>query len=404
MNTTERKIHIGRSRELLCAYVGRLDSEKVALTAALGRVLRETLLCDRDLPPFDRVTMDGIAVSWVQDMHTWQRVGTQFAGDAPLTLENTNQCVEVMTGAKLPQGTDTVIPIEWLDLENSRISLRPGCEVRAGQFVHMSGSDSCRGDLLLEPDTVLRGRHLAMAASIGKAELRVSRLPKVAYLSTGNELVTVAETPGEVQVRRSNDLPILAECAKLGIPLHVNLHLRDDPDLIEQTIRQLQKEVDLIVFSGGVSMGNADYIPSCAEVSGFQIIFHKVKQKPGGPVLFAKHPSGCLLLGLPGNPLSCMVCARVYLRQVFACMTGYPVGSSRIRVKGPYPSDEEKSRLLPVQIAADSKFPPQAFLVKPNTSGDLTRVLGSQGIVVIPPLGERASGDDAVFEYLDWET
>ena len=403
MSVTERKINIGRSRELLCAHVKALKTEVVPIQVARGRILQETVSADRDLPPFDRVTMDGIAICWVKDVQSWSCVGTQFAGDAPLSVENGSECVEIMTGARLPMGADTVIPVEWIKTEGSRVSLRPGNKIERGLFVHGIGSDSRTGDVLINPGVRLSGRHLALCASVGKTELKVSRLPKIAYLSTGNELVAPDQIPGEVEMRRSNDHAVSAECAKLGIELHANLHLKDDPELIEKRLLELEKEVDLIVFSGGVSMGKADYIPSCAEACGFEIVFHKVMQKPGGPILFAKHPSGRLLLGLPGNPLSCMVCARLYLRQILEAMTGYPMGSNMICTSGPFPKDPIKTRLQPVRMENDPVRGRIAKVVTPNTSGDMLRVLDTDGFVLLPTDNERAQGETLLLEYLDWE-
>lgn len=406
MSALETKITIGRSRELFAAHLSQMGVEVVELKNARGRVLAETLCSDRDLPPFDRVTMDGIAVKWdaAGSANQWTCVGTQFAGDKPLTLEHASQCVEIMTGAKLPNGADTVIPVEWIDSGSAgQKLLREGETVEMGQFVHLTGSDSRAGDRILEPGVVMRARQLALAASVGRTRLQVRRLPRVAYVSTGNELVAVHRKPGEAEVRRSNDQVLIAECAKAGIELSDNLHLRDNPQEISDHLEKLRAEVDVIVFSGGVSMGKADYIPGCAQGCGFELVFHKVKQKPGGPILFGKHPDGTVLLGLPGNPLSCMVCARVYLREVFERLSGYPVGRTRLRVKGPFPDDQLKARFQPVKIMEDAEWCRVGTIVQPNTSGDIISVLKSDGIVELPITQERESENLLVLEYLDWE-
>ena len=405
MSTMETKITIGRSRELFAAHLVGLATEQISLELARGRVLAELVRCDRALPPFDRVTMDGIAVMWnvANPVGEWQSVGVQYAGDAPLKLENSSQCVEIMTGSKLPIGADSVIPVEWIEAgPDGRFQLRSGESVAHGQFVHLAGSDRKGGDVLLEPGVLLSARQLAVCASVGKSSIEVNRLPEVAYISTGNELVAVDEVPGEVEVRRSNDQAVAAECAKAGIQLKYNLHLKDDASEITARLDELRREIDIIVFSGGVSMGKADYIPGCAQACGFKIIFHKVKQKPGGPILFAKHPDGTVLLGLPGNPLSCMVCSRVYLREVIWKLSGFPLNSSLIVVKGPFPDDSIKARFQPVRLEHDDEHGQIGEIVRSNTSGDMISVLNSDGIVMLPVTQERKTGESLVLEYLDW--
>jgi molybdopterin molybdotransferase len=404
MSAMEKKITIGRSRELLCAHITGLGSEIVSLDQALGRVCQEPILCDRELPPFDRVTMDGIAVCLAGDSsrRQWSIVGTQYAGDPPLELSNNSVCVEIMTGAKLPVGADTVIPVEWIEKAGDFVKLNRDETVEIGQFIHQKGSDSERGRILIEPGTVLNGRHLSLCAAVGKTALSVNRLPVVAFVSTGNELVVADQIPGEVEVRRSNDHAVAAECAKLGIQLSENKHLPDDRAAISICLETLVKQTDIVVFSGGVSMGKADYIPECARECGFEMVFHKVKQKPGGPVLLGIHPSGTILLGLPGNPLSSLVCARLYLREILQRMTGFPLYERKMMVKGPFPKDSLKVRLQPVKLIEHVEYGMVAEVIFPNTSGDMRSVIDSDGIVLIPILDEREDEQILVLEYLDW--
>lgn len=404
MHVTERSISIGRSRELLCARINRLPLESVPLDAALGRVLGEPVRCDRDLPPFDRVTMDGIAIRYQEAVRSWHSLGVQFAGDRPREIHAPDQCVQVMTGTRLPHGADTVIPVEWLGGAERNPELASAFAVEPGQCVHLRGSDCCAGDCLIPAGTVLGGAALSLCASVGMTQLQLTRLPRVAFVSTGDELVDVGQTPAHDSIRRSNDRLVAGECAKLGIALHRNLHLPDDPERIREALQTLQTEVDLIVVSGGVSMGKADYIPTCVKQCGFEICFHKIRQKPGGPLLFAQHPSGTLLLGLPGNPLSSLVCARLYLRLVLERLTGFPLASTRVRLAGSPLEDAEKSRLLPVRIEPEESGGIVAVPVFPNTSGDMVRILGTNGIVILPSASEGPSESQLTVEYLDWTT
>jgi molybdopterin molybdotransferase len=399
---TKRFVSVDQALASLTKHITPLDSEKVTLAEACGRVLRQPVFSDRDMPPFDRVMMDGVAIRHKRSVSGWRIQGIQYAGDEPLKVVDSGTCLEIMTGSVLPLGTDTIIPVEDYHVKNGEVSLPEGVKIKHGQYVHRRGSVGCMGDCLIAPPVVLDGRTLALCASVGLMNLQVTRKPKVAFISTGSELVDPTCNPEPSQIRLTNDRLVAAELHKLGIPLNQNHHLPDDRELILNLLNQLKKDHDLIVLSGGVSKGKADFIPICVWEAGFEVMFHDVQQKPGGPVLAAKHPSGTVLLAMPGNPISSLVCTRLYLRVILSIVYGWPVHMRKIKVKGKVDCIENKTRLLPGTLLEHKNAGTVGKIVYSDTSDDMLNVLNSDGLVRIPACENQSSSTNGIFEYFDW--
>lgn len=283
------------------------------LGESLGHVLREDLVADRDFPPFDRVTMDGIALvynSFATGKRDFKVEGIQAAGDPQKALKSESACLEVMTGAILPKGTDTVIRYEDLNLTNETASVVLS-SLSKGQNIHRKGHDRKEGDLIVKKGAVISPAEIGVAATIGKNELWVANLPKVAIVSTGDELVDVKETPLPHQIRKSNIYTIQALLQSRGL-LSVCFHLDDDKNAIEIALEAAIEKFDVLILSGGVSKGKFDFIPDALEKLGFEKHFHKVSQRPGKPFWFGTHKKGMRVFALPGNPVSSFMCACKY--------------------------------------------------------------------------------------------
>ena len=399
---TKGPVSIDQAMDCLRRYIQPLESEEVSLEGACCRVLRQPVFGDRDLPPFDRVMMDGIAVCYKRQANRWTISGTQYAGDEQSSLTNSGDCVEIMTGSVLPAGADTVIPVEDYTVENEVVTLNIGVKVKKGQFVHKQGSVSRTGDCLIAPPVVLDGRHLALCAGVGHTRLKVTRKPKVTFISTGNELVSPDSQPEGSQIRLTNDRLVSVELHKLGIPLDQIHHLPDDRESILDLLNRLKKEQDLIVFSGGVSKGRADFIATCVWEAGFEVLFHGIRQKPGGPLLAARHPSGALVLGMPGNPVSSLVCTRLYLRMALSILYGWPMQVRKVAITGKTDFPGGKDRLLPVKLVEKGKLGTVARIVDPITSDNMLGALNSDGFVRIPVIDPKETSKNRVFEYFDW--
>ena len=286
--------------------------ESVDFQASLGRILAEDLVADRDFPPFDRVTMDGIALAFSAlgaGQKNFRIQEMQAAGDEQKTLESPQNCIEIMTGAVLPKNTDTVIRYEDLEIENGIATIL--AEIKPNQNVHFQGQDKLSGQVLVRKGKVINASHVAIAASIGKQNLAVWALPKTAIVSSGDELVGITDVPLPHQIRLSNVFAIAAILKKVSAEVDI-FHLNDTLDSSISKIEELLKNYDVLIFSGGVSMGKKDFIPQALSKNSVKEIFHKIAQKPGKPMWFGKNDK-VVVFALPGNPVSTYLCTIKYV-------------------------------------------------------------------------------------------
>ena len=251
-----------------------LPPETVPLAAAVGRVLAQAVVADRDFPPYDRVTMDGIALNYnaLDAGQTQFRIErTQLAGDAPQPLADPRAAIEIMTGAALPPGTDTIVRYEDLEFTAENAPARQatvrGLPPRPGHNVHRRGSDQPAGARLLAPGLVLSPADVAVAATVGAATLAVARRPRLAVVSTGDEIVPIGATPLPHQIRSSNAAMLQAALALDGIESEA-FHFNDDLDSLKVNLVPLLTGFDAVLLSGGVSKGKADFLPQALRESG----------------------------------------------------------------------------------------------------------------------------------------
>ncbi|OGS69436.1 MAG: molybdopterin molybdenumtransferase MoeA [Flavobacteria bacterium RIFCSPLOWO2_12_FULL_35_11] len=281
--------------------------EEVDFLNASGRVLKESIFADRDFPPFDRVSMDGIAISsesFNNGQRTFKIEGIQAAGSPQLTLQNTSNCLEAMTGAVLPKNTDAVIQYELLTIENgiAKVNLEV---VKNFQNIHLKGTDKKQCDLLINENTLISPAEIGIFATVGKTKVKVAKQPKVMVVSTGNELVEVSEIPTDHQIRRSNVFTLVSLLEKLQIKAET-LHILDDKKVLLTKIESLLAIYDVLIFSGAVSKGKFDFIPEVLDELGVKKLFHEVKQRPGKPFWFGKKGEKTIF-AFPGNPVSTFV-------------------------------------------------------------------------------------------------
>lgn len=298
------------------ATIRPLPTETVPLSQANNRLLAKNLHADRDFPPFDRVAMDGIALrhaAWAAGQTEFELEGFQYAGAPAAPLQNSQAAIEAMTGAVLPPGTDVVVRYEDLEISagRARIQIPP---LDPGTNIHSRAADRCLGDLLLPVGTRLGPAEVAVAATVGAAQVLVQRRPRVALVSTGNELVPVEATPFPHQIRRSNTYALAALLAPDGAEC-TDFYFPDDLTQLRHGLPALLKgDFDAVVFSGAVSQGKADFLPGVLRELGVREVFHGVAQRPGKPLWFGEVVGGPVVFGLPGNPVSTLVTAGRYLR------------------------------------------------------------------------------------------
>ncbi len=301
---------------------------EVPLLESLGLILAENIIADRDFPPFDRVAMDGIAAplppkgellpsSFESDNSSFGGRGAiiesiQYAGEPQKSLQNSQNCMEVMTGAVLPLGCDTVIRYEDIDIQENegvkyaKITI-PFSEITTGQNVHPQGSDRKAGDILLKKGLKISPPEIAVMASVGKDKVLVEIPPRVAVISTGDELVEITTNPEPYQIRMSNSYMLAGALAQIGIKANI-FHLTDNKELLFSKLQDILLNHDILLLSGGVSAGKKDFLPEILTNLGIKKIFHKVAQKPGKPFWFGKSEEGKTVFALPGNPVSTFLC------------------------------------------------------------------------------------------------
>lgn len=293
-----------------------LPAIKIPLEKAVGRVLRQSVSADADFPPFNRVMMDGIAIRMVDfenRIKDFSITGIQAAGSPQMKLSNAGECLEVMTGAVAPEGADAVIPYEDIQVNQEAHCATVNVDsVKSGMNIHARGTDKKKGDVLLEAGILIDAPEISIAASVGLTELQVTQLPRVAIISTGNELVDISEQPLPHQIRRSNVHGIAAELRKLGIKSTM-YHFNDEKENLKESLRQVIDEHQLVILSGGVSKGKFDFVPETLQELGIQKLFHRVKQKPGKPFWFGAKGNEKVVFAFPGNPVSTFVCFHKYL-------------------------------------------------------------------------------------------
>lgn len=307
-------ISVQEASASILSHLYKPDTRRVPLQEAVGSVLAEPVTADRDFPPFHRVTMDGIAIAfdaWERGKRTFLIEGTQAAGEPKKTLTNAENAIEVMTGAMLPAGTDTVVRYEDLTIESPNATITVD-NITRGQSVHRQGQDAASGEVLLSPNMILSPAEIAVLASVGKTVVKIKNYPRTAVIASGDELVEVGQTPLPHQIRRSNTYAIEAAMKTIGWKGD-QFHLPDDKDTLRRSLEKILKQYDSVILSGGVSQGKFDFIPGVLESLGVKKVFHQVSQRPGKPLWFGASPEGKTAFALPGNPVSTFMCFYRYI-------------------------------------------------------------------------------------------
>jgi molybdopterin molybdotransferase len=349
--------------------------QHLQLKAAL---LSKPIEADRDYPPYDRVMMDGIAVSFeafLKGKRSFMIQGVQAAGEVAKTLLDTDHCFEVMTGALLPLQTDLVIPYEHLEISQGLAKIIKMVDRSQFENVHLQGSDCKAREVILREGARLNGPHQGIAASMGES-FTLSTPSKILVVSTGDELVDVHETPGAHQIRRSNSYALKSSLEINGhtqVTLH---HLNDDAKSIAEHYQKYSPDFDVMIYSGGVSKGKFDYLPNVWSDMGVQKHFHEVSQRPGKPLWFGTdEKTRTAVIGLPGNPVSGLVCLHRYLipgKKMFAKLAEEVVFK------------KELTYFLPAKI----EFHPDGTLwarpLKIKNSGEFTALAESDGFIELP--------------------
>jgi len=380
------------------------SSESVNLLGCGGRVLAEAVNADRDHPPFDRSTRDGFAVR-AADVAAGSlkvvgqiRAGELWQGGAL----GRNEAVEIMTGAPIPADADAVVMVEHVERHGDEIRLMAVRSIRSGENIVPQGSEAKAGQAVMAPGTVIEGAEIALAAACGYTALRVFCRPRVAIVATGDELVELAATPGPQQIRNSNSYGLAELVARAGGEA-VRLPIAPDKRVeLEETVR-VARGFDLMLLSGGVSMGKYDLVEEVLEAMGAEFFFTGVKMQPGKPVVFGRLPAegnfpAQFFFGLPGNPVSTQVTFHCFVEPLLRAMGGAGVHGPRF-VQATLTEDVAGKaglmRVLPARLMAD-RVRPEVRLVGWQGSGDLAANARANCYAVLPPERERFAAGDLI--------
>ncbi len=371
----------------------------VPLQKAAGRVLRQQVIADDSMPPFDRVMMDGIAIRF-DDFESGLRVyaieGVQPAGTPKKVLKSHGGCLEVMTGGVVPDGADTIVPYEDINIADGKATINIDSLVK-GKNIHRRGTDRTKGEVLLEEGTIIGTPEIGLMASVGLAHVRVTRHPKIAIISTGSELVEIDQKPLPHQIRRSNVYALAGELRLYGISATLH-HCDDDKEVLRSELEKLLAHHDILLLSGGVSKGKFDFIPEVLQSLGVTEHFHRIRQKPGKPFWFGSIANEKVVFAFPGNPVSTFLCYhRYFVPWLRRCLGDNSISRYYANMADTFQVKTSLTYFLQVRLAVESNGQLTAFTVEGKGSGDHANLTSANAFLEIPAGHNKIEKGD-VFE------
>ena len=372
--------------------------EEIPFLKSVGSILKEEIFADRDFPPFNRVSMDGIVIdytSFKNGQRAFKIEGIQAAGSEQITLLNVENCIEVMTGAVLPNNANTVIRYEDVKIDNGFATITIDT-INKGQNIHTKGRDSKSGALLIQKNTIISAAEIGVLATVGNSVVKVVKQPKVMIVSTGDELVGVAETPLAHQIRRSNVFTLVSLLKRLHIPSETD-HITDDKPILKSKIATYLKEYDVLLFSGAVSKGKYDFLPEVFEELGLEKRFHKVAQRPGKPFWFGYSAASIIsnkggnvnrdkktiVFGFPGNPISTFVNCLAYFYPWYYKSVGLEVAEETAILAEDINFKPNLAYFLQVKLVSENGLL-MAYPITGNGSGDLASLVKADAFIQVP--------------------
>jgi molybdopterin molybdotransferase len=360
-------------------------SESVPLTNIMGRVLAEDLFADRDFPPYNRAAKNGIAINFDAIEHgrrSFEIKGILAAGKPTFTFLETGDCIEIMSGAVVPFEADTIIMYEDLSIEKD-IATVHNVPVK-GSNINLRGSDKLKGARILRKNTILSASELGILSSIGQNNVLVKKLPRVAVIATGNELVKIDDQPLLHQIRGANNYAISGALKGMGIsPLL--LHLEDDKDLMRQKLSYAIEAMDVLLISGGISVGKFDFIPEVLRDLGVEKLFNHVAQQPGKRFWFGTHKNAnTVVFSFPGNPVSTFANFHVYFRDWLNKSLGLSFYKKNVLLAHSIEIIGELTQFLGVQLKWENGCV-FASTVTINGPGDLIALSEIDGFILLSP-------------------
>jgi len=383
-------ISVAEAIQIVRQQTQTLETERVELPNALGRVLAQEIVADSDLPPFDRSQMDGYAVQAADTTNapvSLRIVGESAAGKGWHQRMNSGEAVRIMTGAPVPEGADSVQQVELTHELKDGTVVELLSAVEHGKSIVKRGEEIAAGETILRAGVTINAAMMAVLAAFGYAQVEVARRPRVAVAATGSELVSVNEKPGQDQIRDSNNYSISAYAELAGAVVQRLPLTRDEASLLTRQIGEAAANFDVVVTSGGVSMGVYDVTKNALKELGAEIFFERVALRPGKPIVFARLPGGALVFGLPGNPVSVSVTFNLFARTALLAMQGAnePVlkQESALLARAVRGTMDRES-YLPVQLMTNDDGELIAFPLKWGGSSDFVSFALTTALAIIP--------------------
>lgn len=384
-----RLTSVEEARRIVLEQATTLGPERVRLEDGVGRVLAQDLVANTDLPPFDNSAMDGYAIRSADTAGasrerpiTLRLVGEVAAGEVLDRPISRGEAVKIMTGAPLPPGADSVVALEEARVRRGLVEILT--DIALGRHVRNAGEDIKVGDVALAAGTRIQLQHVGLLASLGYAEVPVFRVPSIAVLATGSELIEIGEALAPGKIRNSNSLTLLTLLRGLGLRAVDLGVVTDDRALIRQRLEEAAAH-NVILISGGVSVGQHDLVKTVLREMGMEALFWRVNMKPGKPLLFG-HLRNSVIFGLPGNPISCVVCFLEFIAPYVRKVTGEddPTnGLVHARLTQPLRKKEPKTLLLTAQLREEAG----TLAVTPTPqqgSGMLNSLAQANAFIVVP--------------------
>src|SRR4051794_28435364 len=387
-------LSIAEARAVVAEAVAPLDTQDVPVADALGRVLAEDVAAAHDVPPFPNSAMDGYAVRSGPRDRTLSVVGDSRAG-APAAQEvDEGTAVRISTGAVVPAGADAVLQVELVSVDGDTVTLND--DVEPGRNVREPGEDMRKDGVVLHKGTRLGAVELGVAATAGRAALAVGRRPMVAVVATGDELVPAGSPLGPGQIHDSNAIALAAQAARAGAEVLGTAHAPDTREGTETELGAALEQADVLVISGGVSVGPHDHVKPALEQLGVEERFWRVALRPGKPTWFGTR-DGKLVFGLPGNPVSALVTFHLFARPAILALQGAPFATRTTQaiLTQPIPRNPGRDEAVRVRLDTSDDGRLTATPTGPQGSHQLTSMLGADGLAIVTagdgdaPAGER---------------
>ncbi|HEX9930411.1 MAG TPA: gephyrin-like molybdotransferase Glp [Pyrinomonadaceae bacterium] len=380
-------ISIAEALKIIAENVSPVETEKIELFEVCGRVLAEEIRADMDLPPFDRSQMDGYAIR-AEDAENapvkLKIIGESAAGKGWRSNLKATEAVRIMTGAPVPAGADAVQKLELANEENGFVEIL--APVKIGQNIVRRASEIKENAKVFEAGEIVNAAMIASLASFGYATVKVARKPRVSILATGSELVPIEEKPARDQIRNSNSLTLKIYAEKCGAECEILPIAGDEIEHLKLNIENAVKASDVLILSGGVSVGKYDFTKTALRELGAQILFERVALRPGKPTVFGRL-NDCLIFGLPGNPVSAIVTFNLFVRAALLKMQGASdcdLKSGFAVSGGKFKGAKERDSLLPARLSTNEKGQIIAENLRWGGSSDFVGFARANALVFVP--------------------